>query len=245
MVEKLNPVTVINETGSSDWLLICEHASKHIPKSLHNLGLSEAELDTHISYDIGAYEMTVALSKKLDATAILCNYSRLVIDCNRTLIAPDCIPSISDGIVIPGNQALSLKQRLQRIQHIYRPFHQCVSDVVAIKAASNNQIKIANIHSFTPMLSEEGLQRPWDIGFIYRQPEPSQTIIRNIRQNTDYTVGDNEPYNGFIHRGYTIPAHADAQEIPSFLVEFRQNLIGSTEPIDHWSNILTQAIKSI
>lgn len=245
MLNHLNPVTVINENGKSDWLLVCEHASNSIPESLHQLGLSKPFLAQHIAYDIGAYEMTLTLSKQLDATAIICNYSRLVIDCNRVLKASDCIPSNSDGVIIPGNQELSYAQRLQRIHGIYRPFHQCVSDQLAAKLAANPKTKFANIHSFTPMLAEEGTERPWEIGFIYRLGEPTQDIIRHIRKNTPYVVGDNEPYNGFVHRGYTVPAHADAQEIPSFLVEFRQDLIQTSQGIQHWADILMNALYPI
>lgn len=245
MISYPNPVTVINEHGKSDWLLVCEHASNRVPKALNNLGLSQSFFSEHIGYDIGAYEMTLTLAEQLDATAVACNYSRLVIDCNRVLKASDCIPPDSDGVIIPANQHLSLTERQQRIEGIYRPFHQCVADVLAAKLAANSNTKLANIHSFTPMLAEEGVQRPWDIGFIYRQGEPSQQIIRNIRDNTDYLVGDNEPYNGFVHRGYTIPAHADAQEIPSFLVEFRQDLIRTPENIQHWANVLIEAIRPI
>lgn len=245
MFNHLNPVTVINENGKSDWLLVCEHASNTVPDSLHQLGLSASFFAQHIAYDIGAYEMTLALSEQLDATAIICNYSRLVIDCNRVLKASDCIPPKSDSVIIPGNQELSYAQRLQRINGIYRPFHRCVADKLAAKLAANPKTKFANIHSFTPVLTEEGMTRPWEIGFIYRLGEPTQDIIRHIRKHTAYLVGDNEPYNGFVHRGYTVPAHADAQEIPSFLVEFRQDLIQTAQGIQHWADILISALHSL
>ena len=65
-----SPFTIINQSGSSDWLLVCEHASNRIPSQLDNLGLSDGFLNRHIAYDIGAYEMTLALSKQLDATPL-------------------------------------------------------------------------------------------------------------------------------------------------------------------------------
>ncbi len=80
----LKPATIINEHGSSDWLLVCEHASNCVPAHLNRLGLDDDFFDKHIGHDIGAYEMTLTLAKQLNATAIVCNYSRLVIDCNRS-----------------------------------------------------------------------------------------------------------------------------------------------------------------
>ncbi len=244
-MEISNPYTIINETGSSDWLLISEHAGKQVPEYLNNLGLPIHLFDEHIGHDIGAYEMTLALSEKLDATAIVCNYSRLVIDCNRPLTDSSCMPAISDGIVIPANTALSTDDRLARINGIYQPFHGVVFQVLADKLARNPKTKIANIHSFTPMLAEEGKKRPWDIGFIYRNPKPSVKIMENLRRQTNHCIGDNQPYDGFIHKGYTIPAHCESQEMQGFLVEFRQNLINTPIGIEYWSDTLINAITDI
>lgn len=239
------PVSIINENGNSDWLLICEHAGRHIPSFLHNLGLDSSILDTHIGYDIGAYDMTLALAEKLNATAIICHYSRLVIDCNRPLTAPDCIPSESDGIAIPGNQNLTPMARQFRIENIYQPFHTKVFQVLMAKLACNPQTKLGNIHSFTPMLSSEGIARPWEIGFIYRNPNPTQQLIHYIRKHTNYCIGDNQPYNGITHKGYTVPAFADAQNMPAFLVEFRQDLVSHPDGVAHWTEILNAAIMSL
>jgi hypothetical protein len=63
--------------------------------------LPASELARHIAWDNGAASVTEALSEILDAPAILCNTSRLVIDCNRHLDASDLIPEVSDGTVIP------------------------------------------------------------------------------------------------------------------------------------------------
>lgn len=241
----LNPYTVINPLGTSEWVLVCEHASNRVPSQLNSLGLPDSFFDEHIGHDIGAYEMTLTLSEQLDATAVICNYSRLVIDCNRTLSAGDCIPATSDGVVIPGNTNLSPEDKLFRINEIYRPFHTCVFQVLAEKLVNNPNTKLANIHSFTPMLATERQVRPWEIGFIYRDPNPTQQIMQAIREQTDYLVGDNEPYNGFTHKGYTVPAHADAQDLPSFLVEFRQDLIAQPSGVAHWSKVLLNAIADV
>ncbi len=143
---------------------------------------------------------------------------------------------------VPANANISDDDRLLRISHIYQPFHACVARVLADKLVHNAKTKMANIHSFTPMLSEEGIQRPWHIGFIYRDPQPTQQLIHYLQQNTDYLIGDNQPYNGFEHRGYTIPAHADAQELPNFLVEFRQDLIDTPKGVSYWAELLLAAM---
>lgn len=240
-----NPVSVINAGGKSHWVLICEHAGRQIPAKLQQLGLSNEQLSRHIAYDIGAYEMTLALSKRLDATAVICHYSRLVIDCNRVLRAEDCIPPVSDDVLIPANQQLSTAARLQRIHGVYLPFHQTVSRVLADKTQANPHTKIGNIHSFTPMLARDGLPRIWDIGFIYRDPTLAKPLMDYFQQNTPHVVGDNQPYNGFIHKGYTIPAHADANDIPGFLVEFRQDHVGNENGVAYWADLMVDALHDL
>ncbi len=237
--------TVLNPNGRSDWLLVCEHASRKIPPFLHNLGLSAEILATHIAYDIGTYEMTLTLAKRLDATVIIANYSRLLIDCNRPLTAIDSIPEQSDGIDIPGNQRLSAAERQFRITRIYQAFHTTVFQTLTKKLAQNRATKLGNIHSFTPMLAVHGEERPWDIGFIYRDAQPTCQLIDYLRSHTDYCVGDNQPYNGFTHKGYTVPAFADAQNLPSFLVEFRQDLIDTPKGIAHWATLFTAALNAL
>ena len=46
-------------------------------------------------------------SGKMNATAVLAVYSRLLIEPNRPLGNPECIPVASDGTLIPANTDLS------------------------------------------------------------------------------------------------------------------------------------------
>ena len=50
------PFSVHNEAGKAPLLLLCDHASKVVPKSLGTLGLREAELAQHIGWDIGGLD---------------------------------------------------------------------------------------------------------------------------------------------------------------------------------------------
>ena len=77
------PFSVHNEQGRAPLLLLCDHASKAVPKALGDLGISQAELSRHIGWDIGGLDAAIALAKALDAPLVASGYSRLVIDCNR------------------------------------------------------------------------------------------------------------------------------------------------------------------
>ena len=79
------PVTVRNENGASPLLIVADHAGKMIPRALGDLGVSEAENRArHIGWDIGIAGVVRPLADALDAVLVQQNYSRLVIDCNRT-----------------------------------------------------------------------------------------------------------------------------------------------------------------
>ena len=79
---------VANPRGSAEALLICDHASRLIPRDLNALGLGCGLLAGHIAWDIGAAQVTRHLAELLDTAAVLSAISRLVIDCNRPLDDP-------------------------------------------------------------------------------------------------------------------------------------------------------------
>ena len=83
------PCTCTARGWASDFLLTADHAGRAIPRRLGQLGLPDSELERHIAWDIGIAGVTDRLAAALDATAVLQNYSRLVIDCNRD---PDVPP---------------------------------------------------------------------------------------------------------------------------------------------------------
>ena len=109
---------LINDDGGAKVLLVCDHASRRIPARLENLGLDELALRRHIAQDIGAGDVARRLSRLLDAPAILANYSRLVVDCNRRPDDPTAFLAFADGELVPGNQDLSSAAKAERM-----PFH--------------------------------------------------------------------------------------------------------------------------
>ena len=60
-------VTIDRPDGPSPFLLTCDHASARIPRSLGDLGVSDADRLRHIGWDIGARTMARTLSARLDA----------------------------------------------------------------------------------------------------------------------------------------------------------------------------------
>lgn len=48
------PFTWFNREGKAPCLIVCDHASNAIPRSLENLGLDPDHLEQPIAFDIGA-----------------------------------------------------------------------------------------------------------------------------------------------------------------------------------------------
>src|SRR3954467_3933276 len=141
--------TIERPQGSSDLLLVCDHASRLIPRSLGSLGLDAAHLETHVAWDIGAANVARRISALLDATLILQNYSRLVIDCNRPPGSPTSIPVLSEYARVTGNEGLTADTARERAAAIFMPYHEAVRDLLDGRRDAGRRILLVAVHSFT------------------------------------------------------------------------------------------------
>src|SRR5216683_4875024 len=117
------PVTVHNDNGRSPFLIVADHAGNIMPRALGRLGVPESESRRHIAWDIGIAAVARRVANALDATLVQQNYSRLVIDCNRTPGSETSIPDISELTPVPGNIGLSDVRKAARVREIFRPYH--------------------------------------------------------------------------------------------------------------------------
>lgn len=237
---------VIGRNRTSPWLLTCDHASNAVPPTVSDgdLGLSAANMGRHIAYDIGADGVTRWLSRLLNAPAILCKFSRLVIDPNRGEEDPTLLMQVSDGTVIEGNRRLSEEERKRRLNCFYRPYHAEISSLIAESA---EQTVYVAIHSFTPSLN--GRQtRPWDIGVLYSDKDErfARPLIERLEKESDLCIGRNEPYSGALH-GDSVDRHALRTGRPNALIEFRHDLIETKDAQRAWAErvapILAEALE--
>ena len=234
-----------NPTGSARALLVSDHASNRVPLALRDLGLESATLQTHIAWDPGSAAVARRLSDLLDATLVIAGYSRLVVDLNRGLSDPTCMPESSDGVVIPGNQNMDRGERDRRIHELFLPYRRTIDEQLHRIRSRGAIPALISIHSFTPSI--ENQRRPWEIGVLWdkdpRIPVPLMEALRN--HPAGIVVGDNEPYSGRHPADYTIDHHAEAQGFPHVSIEIRQDLIVDAQGIDHWAGILFECLAPI
>ena len=69
----------------------------------------------HIGWDIGIAAVSPLVADALDATLVQQNYSRLIIDCNRTPGTETSMPEISERTPVPGNIGLNEGQKSARV----------------------------------------------------------------------------------------------------------------------------------
>ncbi len=233
----------INDEGSAHLVLICDHAGRAVPNSLGDLGISDANKERHIAYDIGARAVTLRLSELLDATAIVHNYSRLVIDCNRPLGHPESIGEVSDSTAIPGNERLSERDALKRIDALFWPYHQAISTEIGHRWRTEGVPPVLfSVHSFTPNFGTQ--ERPWDAGVLYsRDPRIGEPMMEILREQ-GLNIGDNEPYSG-LEAAYTIDAHGTSPGIANGVIEIRQDQVVDADGQERWAQILASAMHQI
>lgn len=236
-----HPVSVERVHGQSPFFLTCDHASNRIPESLGTLGLEAADLRRHIAWDIGAAEVSRHLSEQLDATLVLQNYSRLVVDCNRPKESDQLIPLQSEQIAIPGNQTLSENVREQRHSEIFVPYHDAITELLDRRVQRGPTVFVA-IHSFTPVYLDD--ERPWHIGILYNDDRRmASPLLEQLGAEDALCVGENEPYR-VDHNDYGIPVHGEERGIPHVLIEIRQDLIASKRGQQEWASRLATQLSN-
>lgn len=235
-------VTGLNEDGTSPCVLICEHASNHIPANYESLGLAADDVASHIAWDIGAARLARRLSDMLDAPLFLSGYSRLLIDCNRPTGSPSSIPLVSEHVSIPGNQGLGDSEIAHREKAFFAPFQERIAGFLNARVAAGRPTVILGIHSFTPVYL--GTTRIWHMGVLHgTATELALQLLAGFRRDPEILVGDNEPYRVDHREDYTVPVHGDARAIPAALIEVRSDLLASTAGLQSWASRIAGVLK--
>jgi predicted N-formylglutamate amidohydrolase len=238
------PVIERNVSGTSPFLLTCDHYGRLIPDALGDLGLPESELTRHIAWDIGIAGVAERVSSALDAHLIAQRYSRLVIDCNRPPDAASSIPAISEATVIPGNQGISPADAAARRRAIFEPYHRRIAEAIDARLAQGHPTVLVSLHSFTPVYA--AVARPWHVGTLYhRSPVLPRLLLPLLRAEGDLVVGDNEPYAVSDLTDHTIPVHGEARGLMNTGIEIRQDLIADETGQAQWAKRLTRLLREI
>jgi len=230
----------VNKTGQAPILLVCEHASNHIPEQYKNLGLSEDVLRSHVAWDPGAHDVACRLAHLLDAPLIAGSVSRLLYDCNRPPTALDAIPEKSEIFEIPGNQMLGTADRQLRAENIYEPFRAATNNFIA---GAENLKAVITLHSFTPVYN--GVPRIVDVGILHDEDSRLATALCDAgQQASELNVQLNEPYSPKDGVTHTLVELGIKNGLLNVMIEMKNSLVSKPSEIDEMSDRLAQWIKT-
>jgi predicted N-formylglutamate amidohydrolase len=213
-------VSVLNRSGQSNVVLVCEHASCFIPPVFNDLGLDVVARQSHIAWDSGALGVARSLAERFDAKVVASNVSRLIYDCNRPPSAADAIPVRSGSIFVAGNADLTVALRQDRVVQYYEPFR---ATLAATLAAISDPI-VVTVHSFTPIYN--GTPRSVEIGILHDTDERlAVAMIQVASAHTQKNVELNVPYGPQDGVTHTLREHAIIAGRLNVMLEVRNDLI--------------------
>jgi predicted N-formylglutamate amidohydrolase len=237
------PVLVTNARGASPFVVVCDHASNRIPERYGDLGLSQLERVSHIAWDPGALAVSRVLSQMLDAPLVQSTVSRLVIDTNRDLDAPDLIWTLSERTRIAANEGLPAEERLYRINHFHRPFHASVATLLEARRHAGRDTILVCMHSFTPVF--HGVPRPWPIGLLHgRDPRFTEALrVALLAATPDLNIGWNQPYAALAGLTLTLEKHGDGRGLDATMIEMRHDEILAPDDVTLWASRLAGGLE--
>jgi predicted N-formylglutamate amidohydrolase len=235
------PFRVAEGSASSPFVIAADHAGRVIPRGLGTLGLSASELDTHIAWDIGIGAVAHYLAAHLDAFYIAQTYSRLVIDCNRPLIASSSIVQQSEYTSVPGNAHLTPAEAEARAGAIFHPYHERIEAELARRERVGQRTIFIAMHSFTPRF--KGFERPWHCGVLYNRDRRLAVPLLDLLRREGLEVGDNQPYFVSDDSDYGIPRYGEARGNLCIELEVRQDLISTEAQQARWGDLIARVLR--
>ena len=235
------PPVVEAASAKGRLVLVCEHASNHIPEGWGDLGLSPDQRRAHIAWDPGALGLARGVARRLEAVLVHAPVSRLVYDLNRAPDMAGAMPSRSEIHDIPGNAALSALDRARRTSAIYTPFHHGLHALLMDRLARGLAPVMVTIHSFTPVYF--GKPRAVEFGVIHDADETlPRAILTEAEAQTDLRAAWNEPYSAKDDVTHTLRLQATPYGLPNAMLEIRNDLIATPEAQEAMADRLAPVI---
>lgn len=212
-----------NADGETNLLFICEHAGNQVPAPWQNLGLDADRMASHYAYDPGAAELTTALADQLNAPAILATYSRLFLDYNRPYWHPQYMREALDGPTVPGNTDIDVTERTKREKIAFHPLRREINGIIRASIKKHTLPALVSVHTCTPVWQNK--PRPWEVSILWRHDDRLVVpMLKNLRDENQFHIGDNEPYNCREIPAFCLEYHAEPFRLPHFYLEVRNDI---------------------
>ena len=217
-------VEIVNESGGGPVILVCEHASNHIPAEWGNLGLDAAARESHAAWDPGAEALATLLSRALDAPLVAGRVSRLVYDCNRPPDDPSAMPAQTETVAVPGNAGLDAAARAARVRAVYAPFTDALAGLIARRRAQGAPFALVTVHSFSPTWF--GVPREVETGILHDDDTRLADAMLALAASLPHRrIARNAPYGPEDGVTHTLRLHGLANDLPNVMLELRNDLL--------------------
>lgn len=224
-------------------ILTCEHAENKIPSAYKPLFKGQSTLlQSHRGWDIGAQKIYDVLKKELDCPGIKAQWSRLLIDLNRSTTHRQLFSVITQQLDKASKQAI--------IKQYYQPYIQRYNDLLAQQVAKHSRVLHISVHSFTPSLN--GQRRHADIGLLYDPSHAGEkafakkwsTVLQ--QHQPGLLVRMNYPYRGIsigittlTRRQYPRSAYLGLE------LEINQALLTNSAKMKKMQTVISQSLQEV
>ena len=216
------PFRILAPRSTAPIVLTCEHASNRLPFSTRPSSEERRVLASHWGWDIGAWDLTRALARRLGTSAVGGRWSRLVIDLNRRLDDPTLIRCKLGQVVLGWNREIDVAEIERRFLDYHAPYHLQVDRLILQRLVCDIRPLIVAIHSFTPVY--RGRPRSFEVGVLYdKHPALAHRLGRALRA-AGLSVRYNQPYSGMAGLMYAADRHGTHYGLPCLELEFNQRL---------------------
>ncbi len=176
-------------------IISCEHASAAVPDPYQGMfeDRNREVLWSHRGWDPGALALARELSVLLDVPVIKGEWTRLLLDLNRSPDNPDRWSEFSRSLVEEEREALHLS--------IFTPFWEKLFGTVESLILESERVIHLSVHSFVRILNHK--QRVVDVGVLFdparsMESEFSSRLVSNLNllRKDSLNILENVPYAG-------------------------------------------------
>jgi predicted N-formylglutamate amidohydrolase len=226
----------------SPYVLTCEHAYARLPEE-RTLTIEERRiLRSHWGWDRGAWQLTRAAAKLLQAGATAGRWSRLWVDLNREAGDATLVRRSVEGCALSWNHDVSAVAISKRFEAVHLPYHAEVDGEIAHRILHGVRPLLLAVHSFSPVLN--GRPRNFDIGVLYDECLGEARRFAGPFRDAGLRVRYNEPYSGKRGMMYSIDRHGKHYGLPNLELELNQALFDDPRAAATLAPIVAQALRA-